>query len=381
MRILESGVDTLIVGYHVESYIDHDDFLALSEAKASAGEKMFDSKGKGVTWFGTDFMVKPRGSAGYEFILVNDDVMVCIAREPRSGKVMPEVYVTYSSKHLWDKGIEAATEAFKRWLCQWAVVVGEKVSRADLAQDIELDFPELDIRREALTLAKGKVDFIEGQHYMYGCRSIDYRFGSGDLVGRVYDKVAEVKKHQKEYVLDNLRAAGWDGETGVTRAEFQCRRGFLKQYEVESVRDLIMMLPDIWRYCTHDWLRICQPSADSNRARWAVRDFWKLLQSGFRLFGHALGVLKQKVKQVKYEHLMEQLKGCGESACAAVASLHGFGVAYFKFKSDLRDWILSNDFEHSVMGRVPAVSNMEKPQTHLVDAVLKIGGVIVSVDS
>ena len=379
MKVIQSGVDSLVVGFHIQSYLGIDDFQALADAKALAGAKMFDSHGKGIEWFGTEFIVKPRGASGYEFILVNDDVRVCVAREARGGKVMPEVFVTFSSQYLWAKGVTEAVALFKKWLSRWAVMVGEKVSRADLCQDLELDFPEIDIKREVVTYAKGKVDWVEGQHYVVGRRSSGYMFGSGDLVGRFYDKVLEVKKHQKEYVLDGLRANGWDGETGVSRAEFQCRRKFLKLMQVETVDDLIQRLPDIWRYCTHDWLRVCVPGSATNQARWTVREFWKLIMNSYSLFGQALGILKMKVKQVRYDHLLTGLRGYMVSAGASLSSGLGIEQAIFKLRSDLRAMWSDNELRSDILARQYSMANMEKPHTHLVDAAIRMGAIPVGV--
>jgi len=132
MKVVASGIDTLVIGFSIESYLDISSFEVLSDAKTKAAAKQFDAKGCGVEWFGAEFNMMARGAMGYEWVLRNGDVTVCIAREARGGSIMPEVYVTFSSQNMWANGAEKAVMTFKRWLSKWAVIRNTKVSRADL---------------------------------------------------------------------------------------------------------------------------------------------------------------------------------------------------------------------------------------------------------
>jgi len=103
-KIVNSGIDSLVLGFSIEEYLDLDSFTDLEDSKLLAGDKMFNSKGCPVCWHGVDFVVQPRGARGYEWILRNDDVIVCIAREAKGGSVVPEVYVTFFAPYLWSHG-------------------------------------------------------------------------------------------------------------------------------------------------------------------------------------------------------------------------------------------------------------------------------------
>ncbi len=98
-KVVNSGIDSLVLGFSIEKYLDLDSFTDLEDSKLLAGDKMFNSKGYPVSWYGVDFIVQPRGARGYEWILRNDDVIVCIAREAKGGSVLPEVYVTFSAPY------------------------------------------------------------------------------------------------------------------------------------------------------------------------------------------------------------------------------------------------------------------------------------------
>lgn len=369
-------MDTLVMGFSIQSYVDVNNFQALGDAKAKAGEKLFDAKGCTVEWFGIEFSMMPRGAKGYEWVMRNADVTVRVAKEAKGGSVLPEVYVTFSSQNLWANGIDGAVDTFRQWLSKWAVIRGAKVSRADLCIDVAMPFPKVDIQNEIVSRARAKVEYSEPakvEWYVSGRRGTGYKFGAGDLSARVYDKTYEVTLSNKEWMREVWTAQGWDGETPVVRFEFQCRRKFLKEMSVENFEDLKQRAPDIWRYCTSDWLRVCNKGSKGNQARWKSKDYWALLQQSFSLFGQAYGVLRMKARQVRYDHLLRQLRGCAVSCVAAICPGVGTATAIFKLKEDLRAILLSDEFLADVAKRRGSVGNMEKPVRDLVDAAIRIG--------
>jgi len=384
VRVVASGIDTLVVGYSIQSYVGVNNFEALTEAKNKAGEKQFDKKGCGLEWFGTEFNMTARGAMGYEWVMRNADVTACIARETRGGSIIPEVYVTFSSQNLWANGLDGAVMMFERWLSRWAAIADNKISRVDLCLDIAMPFPVIDINSEIVSRARKKMrvnEPVKIEHHVECRRDTGYRFGSGDLVGRFYDKTNEIKVSQKEWTKEVWKVEGWDGETPVVRYEFQCRRNFLKEMSVNSFEELKERLADIWRYCTHDWLRVCDQGANTNQSRWKSKDYWTLIQQSFVLFGQAYGVLRMKSKKVSYNHLLKQIRGCCVSAVAVLSSGLGTATAMCKLEKDLQAMLKSEEFRADVARRQGSVANMRKPATHLFDEALRMGAEIVSVKS
>jgi len=383
VRVVASGIDTLVIGFSIQSYVGVNNFEALIEAKNKAGEKQFDRKGCGLEWFGTEFNMAARGAMGYEWVMRNADVTVCIAREARGGSIIPEVYVTFSSQNLWTNGLDGAVMMFERWLSGWAVISDNKISRADLCVDVAMPIPAIDIKNEIVSRARKKrrVNEVEKiEHHVKCRRDTGYRFGSGDLVGRLYDKTSEIKVSQKEWMKEVWKAEGWDGETPVVRYEFQCRRNFLKEMSINSLEELKEGLADVWRYCTHDWLRVCDQGANTNQSRWKSKDYWTLIQQSLSLFGQAYGMLRMKSKKICYEHLFKEIRGCCVSAVAVVSSCLGTATGMFKLKEDLKAMLESEDFRTAVAKRQGSVANMKKAASHLIDEATKMGGRIVSVD-
>jgi hypothetical protein len=185
---------------------------------------------------------------------------------------------------------------------------------------------------------------------------------------------------KKEWAKDVWKAEGWDGEIPVVRYEFQCRRNFLKEMSVSTFEELKERRADIWRYCTHDWLRVCEQGTNTNQSRWKSKEYWTLIQESLGLFGQAYGVLRMKSRKVRYDHLFKGIRGCCVSAVAVLSSGLGTGTGMFKLKEDLRVMLQSEDFLAAVTKRQGSVAGMEKAGTHLADEAVKMGARIVSVD-
>lgn len=361
VKVLNSGIDSLVIGFCIAQHRNPEAFAKLIDAKAKAGEKLFGGKGSSINWFGKDFVVWARGTKGYEWVLENGDVLVCVAEKAQGGRVYPEVYVTFRADYLWRMGHVKAVHEFQQWLVSWAVVTDDRVSRCDLCIDIQMDLPKIDLALEAVTRAKGKVEHYESlrcEHYVNIRRDTGYRIGSGALVARIYDKSLEIKVTQKEWFKTIWSANGWNGESKVIRVEFQARRKFLKEMSVDSFLSLCERLADMWRYYTHDWLTIRVPCADSHRHRWEVADWWKVIQDGFTLFGIAYGLLRMRQKQFKYAHLMRQARGVIVSATAVVASTFDIDYGYRKIESDIQEWLKSGDFRNSVIKRMSLIASL-----------------------
>ena len=383
-KVVNSGIDSLVLGFSIEEYLDSNSFTELEDSKLLAGDKMFNSKGSPVSWYGVDFIVQPRGARGYEWILRNDDVIVCIAREAKGGSVLPEVYVTFSAPYLWSHGSTKAVKLFKQWLGKWALFTEDKVSRCDLCLDIEMTTPMIDLHKEIVTLAKHKGYYLKDlSGYMRGLRDSGYEFGKGKLVGRFYDKTLEITSSKKDWFRDIWTANNWDGVTPVTRVEFQMRRNFLKLFQINGYDDLEPAVASTWRYCTGEWLRVCEPSKgkkNNHQHLLPVQEWWVFVQQSKCLFGEDVGLTRFQLKKPRYDALIAQGKGVLSSALALRASAVGISEALYSFRKDIDAW-LRDDLRDMAVSKIARVSNMEKPDTHLVDEAIRIGAQIVSVDS
>jgi hypothetical protein len=385
MKVLIAGIDTLVIGFKIERYLEGVIFDSLRDAKLQAAEKYFDSKGCAVNWYGIDFIVKPRGSRGYEWVLENDDITVCINPKALNGRIMPEVYITFSSKYLWAVGYRNAFYEVYNWILTWAICNDNTISRIDLCMDIEIPMPAIEIEKEMITKARYKKEYPYTtpdviSHYS-GRRITTYQVGKGNLLARIYDKTNEILKSQKEWFKDIWEKQDWDKNEKVVRVEFQCRREFLKEKCTHSFADLEYTLGSIWDYCTHDWLRVCDKGSKSNQSRWKEKDYWKLIQDSSSMFGKVYNIPRTKIKKVKYEHLMKQLKGILISVCALMADEFGIDGAKVLTIADIRQLIHSEEFKIDVMKRMAKFGNVKKSNNnYLIDELIKLGGVIEAID-
>jgi hypothetical protein len=382
VKIVNAGIDTLVVGLSIAEYKDAEVFDSLYQAKAEAGVKTFGSKGTKVIFYDKEFAVMPRGAKGYEFVLGNDDLLVCIAEKPQGGHKMPEVYVTFRAQYLWREGYINAFNELVEWINTWAVVVGDRVSRVDLCVDVQMELPKIDLSKDAVTRAKGKIDYYEPcEHYVNGRKDTGYKYGSGKLSARIYDKSVEIIKTQKKWFESIWLTNGWDGKSKVTRIEFQARRGLLKEMSVDNFASLCDRRADLWRYYTNDWLTIRTPTSDSHKHRWPIAEWWQVVQNGIGLFGQAYGVLRDKQHVYRYDRLIKQASGVTISAAALLCSRYGLDYALQKIKQDIDELLNSPDFRLDVYKRSSRTATMEKPKSnHLVDEIIRLGGELISVE-
>ena len=276
-KIIAAGIDSLNVGFNINRWLfDSEMANKLQYAKESAGGKLFGGKGVTVECCGQEFNMLAKGSKGYEYVMHNDDIRLCLAERCQDGRVLPEVFVQLNSAYLWGKGYERAYNELLAWVGKFAVISSEKINRVDLCVDLETKLPVLDVKRDVVTRSRKKVDYFQAEHYTDGLRDTGYRFGSGGIVGRIYDKSYEIKHTDKSWFNDIWKAGGHDGVSAVTRVEGQFRRPFLKEMSVNTYPELIQCTPDIWRNFTTEFISVRTPDInDSNNRRWPVSPFWQ----------------------------------------------------------------------------------------------------------
>lgn len=353
-EVVAAGIDSLNIGFNIREWLlDESVFKQLSDGKDAAGQKLFGGKGITVNLKGKDFNLQPKGTRGYEYVMNNEDVRLCLARNCQGGRVYPEAFVELNSSFLWREGHEGAYKKLREWLGEFAVIVGEKVNRVDVCVDLAIKLPRINMEKEIVTRAKNKVDYFQVEKYSKGKRDTGYRIGSGTSISaRIYDKSYEIKNTEKLWFGDIWKLKGWDGKSDVTRVEFQNRRPILKEYGVNSYSDMVTLLPDMWRYLTGEWLVIKQANSnDSNNRRWETSVLWEAVQDAGSKFGQCLGVQRWKQKQAKIEPLMAQIKGLIASEVAIDSMIRGEYFAISRLQSEINSYLKSEEFFNKLLER------------------------------
>jgi len=191
----------------------------------------------------------------------------------------PNFFVTFRSQGIWRSSVFDMHERF----IDWAKTVGfepyaaESLSRVDYCFDYNLS--EIDFDEDCFVSRSNK----DSKHREDG-KAQTFTFGKGDIVLRVYDKVAEIKQQSEKSWFYEL----WGGlDQDVWRIEWQVRKPVLRNNGIRTFNDLYNKLGDLLKYLSeeHDTLKV--PNSDSNRSRWPLHPLWKDLQERIKQINQA----------------------------------------------------------------------------------------------
>jgi hypothetical protein len=325
MKVLSSGIDTLELGFNIESY--NIDFGILSTAKQVAQSTTFDNDftDKVVDLNGLLFTVQRTGVRGYEYILINDDMTIRLTPKAQGGKYFPEMMISFRSAFLWRLGWRHQADVIIDWVNGFAVVKKVSVSRADLCIDVDSSLPDIMPHYEnVVTMSRYKEDYaccLDASRYSKGLHMTGYTFGRGIMQCRIYDKAYEITKTHKDWFKEIWNKSGWQEDEPVTRVEFQLRRDKLKFRQVDTFEDLKLCIADLWRYCTVQWLRISDKAKGIDKGRrWRASAFWNKVTTAVRMFGEMTGVTRIAQMKPRYDALRKQARGFLVSIAAMSAA-------------------------------------------------------------
>lgn len=259
--LLLRGIDSLYVSFYLDGLGFDWEELAYRKALISQERSQYTK----IELGGREWALSPGGKKPYRYVLSD----ACC--EVRLTEIMqPSCHVQFSSWGLWTVGVSKLVEDLLAWFDAIGTrqIRPELVSRADFAFDFHL--PVVDFTTDNFVTRLTK-DAVWREH---GAQQ-SFQLGQGDVVVRVYDKVAEIKQASGKLWFYEL----WKQQEDVWRVEFQVRRQELKRRGIKTLDDLKDHQGDLLReLCTrHTTLRV--PTADTNRARWPLHPLWKALQA------------------------------------------------------------------------------------------------------
>ena len=264
-KLLLHGFDTLQCAYFLrQSSADGIDFQTLAKQR----EEIRQTKMKEtvpVKLGNTSFLLHPYGTAsGYPFVISNEDYKIEFGQFNN-----PSFFVTFKSQALWRESAFLLHEKFMRWADSvgFGAYRTEGLSRVDFSFDYHM--PIIDFNEDDFVSRCNK----DSQHRENG-KVQTFTFGRGDIVLRVYDKVAEVCQQSNKVWLYLL----WGQETDVWRIEWQVRKDILRQFGIRTFEDLKKCQGDLLRYLSEEHTTLRVPNGDGNRARWPLHSLWVDLQ-------------------------------------------------------------------------------------------------------
>ena len=260
---------------------------------------------------------------------------------------------TYLATHSLDETLTLC----RRIAGCFGIVDAERLRRVDLAADYQ-GFPLVEMGPAALQTRRSKtVSFETEAKDVAGAPDLDgygapvrvYRKNDSSITGyvvspgntimaRLYDKTVELRhpgrEHKAELEHTIWKAHGWDGETQVTRVEFQLRGEVLDEVELRDPTQLKAKLDAVWQYCTR-WLRCIDLTTSSRRKRCALLPAWVLVQET-RFFHPDVPVTRKRVR--------------GGATCE---NMYGTLISYLGrsgklknlFRGNVEDYVAALDFE------------------------------------
>jgi len=261
-KLLLRGLDSLYAAYFVDTatcLIDWDDL----EHKRLAAQESRRREFAEVELGSETFALLPYGMKPYRYVLRNRHFHIRL-----SERMHPACFVQFYSEGLWQVGLEGLKSRITRWLIslRLAVLQPESVSRADWAFDYHL--PNVDFEIDDFVTRATK-DATWREHRCLQSA----QFGQGDVVVRVYDKVAEIDQQSDKAWFFDL----WRRKDEIWRVEFQLRKSRLKQAGIYTLDNLKDFQIDVLRELATGHTTLRQPSEDSNRSRWPLHLLWKQL--------------------------------------------------------------------------------------------------------
>lgn len=261
--LLLQGLDSLYVSYCLDvatSGLDLGEIAYRREKLRSTRDARFAR----IELGSESFALKPNGRYPYSYVIDNAYFSIGFAE-----RMQPSFYVQYSSKGLWELGIDELEHRFRRWTESVGLTElrADKVARADWAFDFHL--PVVDFTPDHVVSRSRKNDSYRENQTLQ-----TIRYGRNDIVVRLYDKVAEIEQSSDKSFFFEL----WGRRADVWRVEFQIRGERLKQAGIQSLDSLRALQSDLLRELAHSHTTLRRPSRDSNPSRWPLHPLWQAVQ-------------------------------------------------------------------------------------------------------
>lgn len=273
-RFLACGIDTLDVGYYIDWRLGWPMLLAGLEAGKTAAVGS-----DAVPWGtlgGELALIYPSGKPPvYRFHLQLPYAHLYIAQSQTPRK-SPNLYVSFGAKTLWIDGVRKSLEKIR---CVVEELNGhiERIqpSRCDLAVDYLI--PEgLTTRwlQEQIVCRATKTNVIEDDGIL---ETFYIGVGKSPILARFYNKTKQILKTDGKSAFF-LSVWKLESPSEVWRVEFQMRRPFLRQMQIDDIESLLDSRAGLWRYLTGEWFTLRLPD-NPNTSRRSVHPWWLEVQA------------------------------------------------------------------------------------------------------
>jgi hypothetical protein len=316
-KIVASCIDTLHLNYQGRLKSTWDDRLEverqqLLELRESQPETAWKEHEVQVTLGESPMVLRPYFQNGYRYRLFNKDLTLLVKRGVSASA--PTVIAQLSSFLLWREGWRGAirkVDALVGELLKLAKV-DPCPSRIDLCADFQGWVPREDDLPKFVCRAKYRAA------YMATTNLTGFTFGKGRVVARLYDKSHEIKVSGKSWMWPIWQSGGATDDAPVWRLEFQLRREFLLELDLNALH-ANSSLTGAWTLLSTDWLRHTFQKPGARIERCPTSQDWFALQHAD--FGARGGVaVRQRETQTTREQALHGLFGYLSSYAANIGS-------------------------------------------------------------
>jgi hypothetical protein len=189
-----------------------------------------------------------------------------------------------------------------------------KPSRVDLCLDLMV--PEGFWSSEIMDYAVNRAKETRTYHHYKDLEG--FQIGKGVILARIYDKVMEIRDQSKKYWMFEVWKIDQVPEgRKIIRIESQLRREAIKGLGLDTVDELFAYCPNLWAYCTQEWLKF-QDRPGLHHTQRTTWPWWEVVQKGFLGVQDAEPLVREKACGWEVRQLALQTYGCLTSFMAAV---------------------------------------------------------------
>jgi len=315
VKLLRWGIDSLYLSYQGELHADINQKLI--QLKKQAQSENPQEQAKAQLKIGEHlFEVKDKGTSMFSYVLEDNAFRIQLSRP---NKAVPMAYVKISSEYLTHLLPAEAEQRLSTILSQLGALESTaNVSRIDMFVDFVSHQNMEAWNRDAWVTHAASVNAYSIDNHFTG-----WAIGLGGIVAaRLYDKLFEITKSNKGYLIPLWKKSGWNEGEPIWRLEFELKRQFLIQKDLPKLTDVLANLNGLWSYVTTEWLKLTIPNPeDKTRSRWPIHPMWASLSSlDWETSG---GELKQRFSLERTPNDKETLNR-GFSAVTTWMATHGY---------------------------------------------------------
>ena len=343
-KYLACGIDTLDAGFFVEwrnwKWLEN----LLSQAKARARLKKGDGT---LIRIGVPEMVaSPTGKPPmYQFGLATPEYRLWIAAREKPAEY-PNVYVSPLASALWSKGVDKTIKKLRKDIrSMGGKTESVRISRVDLCADFHIPDGLTDnwIEHHRVSRARGIKTHRDGPDL----QTFQLGRGKASIQLRIYNKSAEIAHSRKTWMRQIWSECP---DSNVWRFEYQLRREVLRQFKINSPKNLKDRSAALWEYLTTNWFSLREHDSDHTTRRTCC-SIWLNVQQVSGKFSGAIDVKRSKVPvNADPTRIVQQVLGYTKSY-AAQREITDLKQASTVILTELRRVITPKEFAEAVRTR------------------------------